>query len=217
MKNIAELIKKFRPDPAETMKGRVFLFLFLTSLLTLAGNAGATAVSVVQSVGGTSPKTTFNSPNTAGNTIIAVIQWLASSGSVSISSVNDSKGNTYTLIPGSLANAGPTPHYGNIYTEIAYAANINGGSNTVTVTTNTGAGAAVSLLEVTPGIFDQASIANGSSGHPNAGSLTPIANGAFAVATAFVDDGFGGGPQCVFRWCCFRLQHISKRRRRRVG
>jgi hypothetical protein len=111
-----------------------------------------------------------------------------------VTSVTDSRGNSYTLVPASLVSAGPTPHYANINTQIAYASDIADGSNTVTVTWSSGVnGGFVSLLEISPGKFSQASTGTGASNAPSAGTVTTTVNGAFGAATSFIDNGLGSG------------------------
>lgn len=174
----------------------IFLFLSLFFIYPSLTNA---AVSIVQSVpgsnnfGGTVASTAFSSNNTAGNTIVVLIQW-QSSGVSGINSVTDSRGNNYTLITASLKSTGPTAHYSNIYTQIAYATNVAAGPNTVTVTWNNGVNAGfASLLETSPSSFDQSSTGTGTSANPSAGSITTSVNGVFATAVLYMDDGFGGG------------------------
>jgi hypothetical protein len=82
----------------------------------------------------------FSTNNTAGNLIVAVVQWDGTS--ISVSSITDTNGNTYTSALGPVNWKGLAP--GN-RAQIFYAKNILGGANTVTVTLTS---AAVSNIEL---------------------------------------------------------------------
>jgi len=131
----------------------------------------------------------YPAAQTAGNLNVVVVGWNDTTSAVS--SVKDSAGNTYQLA------IGPTTGTG-LLQSIYYAANITGGSNTVTVTFNQAASfpdvrileyRGVTAVDVTAG-------ANGSSTSANSGSATTTsANelifGADLVATTTAAAGSG--------------------------
>ena len=63
----------------------------------------------------------------------------------------------------------------------------------MTVTWSATVSGFVSLLETIPAKFDQASTGSGASQTPGTGSISPPANGAFAVATSYSLDTLGSG------------------------
>ena len=101
--------------------------------------------------------------------------------SSTISSVTDSRGDTFALA------IGPTKRTTALSQSIYYAKNIAGGSNTVTVRFSRAAKFAdIRVLEYagldTVAPFDSASAANGSSGQADTGLLTTHAAGDLLVA-----------------------------------
>jgi len=149
---------------------------------------GQVAAATPQSPTATVP-VTFPGPQTAGDLNIVVVGWNDTTSSVT--SVKDSAGNTYNL------GIGPTSTTG-LQQSIYYAANIGGGSNTVTVTFNQAAAYPdVRILEyrgVTT--LDASAGASGNSAITNSGSATTTsANelifGANTIATVTAGAGSG--------------------------
>jgi hypothetical protein len=149
---------------------------------------GQVAAATPQSPTATVP-VTFPGPQTAGDLNIVVVGWNDTTSSVT--SVKDSAGNTYNL------GIGPTSTTG-LQQSIYYAANIVGGSNTVTVTFNQAAAYPdVRILEyrgVTT--LDASAGASGNSAITNSGSATTTsANelifGANTIATVTAGAGSG--------------------------
>ncbi|HLH29859.1 MAG TPA: SBBP repeat-containing protein [Terriglobia bacterium] len=92
---------------------------------TTSGGTTAVQSNMVAGTGVASVSTSFSSPNTAGNTIIAFIRMSSASQTVR---VTDSAGNTYTDAVAQVQTA--DGHQ----THLFYASNIKGGTNTVTAT-----------------------------------------------------------------------------------
>ena len=154
------------------------------------------AVTLVQSTGNgsintsSSQPTTLPSASTTGHTLVVAIHIYGGSPStvISISSVTDGT-NTFTVQAASqqINNSGPDYY---MVTAFAYATAITGLS-TETITANFSASCfnTIDIWELTASTYDQATHATGSSATPNAGALTPAANGAFAMAIANMDNG----------------------------
>jgi hypothetical protein len=122
---------------------------------------------------------TLQSPQSAGNLLVVIAGW--NDGTASISSVTDSRGDTFALA------IGPTRRTTAISQSIYYAKNVLGGSNTVTVRFNRAATFAdIRVLEyagldpVAP--FDSAAAASGFGGQADTGVLTTHAAGDLLVA-----------------------------------
>jgi hypothetical protein len=134
------LIQLFRLAPCFSTRATGRLALRICGLLLLMSSIGMTqlanaAVTYVQGIAGngsssgSSWSTTFASAQTAGNLNVVAIGWADATRTVT--SVVDSKGNTYTLA------VGPARSTGNATEYIYYAKNIvaaAAGTNTVTVT-----------------------------------------------------------------------------------
>jgi len=127
----------------------------------------------------TAVSVTLQSQQGAGNLLVVIAGWNDST--ASISSVTDSRGDTFALA------IGPTRRTGALSQSIYYAKNIVGGGNTVTVRFSRAAAFAdIRVLEyagldpVAP--FDSAAAASGSSGLADTGSLTTHAAGDLLVA-----------------------------------
>jgi hypothetical protein len=130
-------IHKTYPNKKSSFYYRVLLVLFALALAAgvLAPSHGAHAnqISFVQTNSrdsgdaSTSNAFAFNSNNTAGNLIVAVVNWGTATSATS--SITDSPGNVYTSAIGPINQAGG----GGTYVQIFYAKNIAGGANTVTV------------------------------------------------------------------------------------
>jgi hypothetical protein len=123
----------------------------------------------------------FISPNTAGNTIIAVVSWDSSSGATSAPAVTDSAGNFYTI---AAFSADPT-HSQDLATY--YASGIQAGANTVTASFGSSAGyRAIAIHEYSGlGAFDVTSSNVNNSGSAAQNGVTSNA----AVTT---------GPDLIF-------------------
>lgn len=135
----------------------------------------------------------FSSNNTAGNTIVVVANWIGAS-SAALSSVTDSQGNSYSLIPATFINKGPTTNFANITSEMAFATNVKGGANTVSA--HWGSAPTYNFLyiyEVSPSVLDQAISTTGVTQNPSAGTVNTIGKGDFGIADAFDDDSAGVG------------------------
>lgn len=170
--------------------------------------SGGSSVTFVQSTspgtlsGGTSIAIVSGSNQTAGNTSLICATWGTATGTATINAPTDTQGNTYTLVPSSLATVAATD-FANIYTECAYSLSIIGGANTVTVTFSAAVASGIAVLyELTASHFDAAAIATANaaagSGGPGlnsaaAASITPSANGAFVMALCNFDNNFGFG------------------------
>lgn len=173
------------------------------------------AVTLVQSVVGTNSfggaSNTATLPNTtSGNILVIGLIWLCGTPNVQpvLSTVADGGTNTFTIVTASLANLdnqggatltvyqnGAAARAGRIACQFAYATGITGKtSHVITGTLNTGTDSMfVSAWELTPGQFDQDSVGLGNSSSMASSSLTPSANGAFAVAQSILDDNVGAG------------------------
>jgi IPT/TIG domain-containing protein len=158
------------------------------------GGGGISFVQVKSAVAnsGGSIAVTYPGAQTAGNLNVVAVMWGDSTSTVS--SVTDSKGNSYTLAVGPTRITGVTQ-------SIYYAKNIVGGSNTVTVTFNqTAAFPNVNVLEYsglsTTNPLDVFSSASGSGTTANSGAATTTsANelifGAGSTSNAFTAAGSG--------------------------
>jgi hypothetical protein len=162
------------------------------------GPSGASPIAFVQSkaggnsFGGGSTVATFDSNVAAGNLLVVSIVWSESSGTQTVSGVTDSLGNTYALIPGSYKTV-VGHNTSQIACQHAYCISGAAGANTVTATFSGGAFAIISILEATPGTYDQSTTGTGTSTTHSAGSLTTPSNGCLAVAATMIDDGSGIG------------------------
>ncbi|HTR55345.1 MAG TPA: hypothetical protein VMJ10_31920 [Kofleriaceae bacterium] len=142
--------------------------------------------------GGTSESQALTSNVTAGDAIVVTIGWFttAPGSTASIASVTDTLGNAFTLIPSSYALETNVADYGNgnFYSEIAYAKASPPGADTITFTlTGSVTFSLLYVVETTPCTLDAASGGNGSSGAPNAGTVTIAVDGELAVAMTDMD------------------------------
>ncbi len=152
------------------------------------------AVTLVQSVAGTpslgsdTGSSTFGSNTTTGNTIVAALLCfsLAGSGAKTFQSISDGL-NTYTLSAASFSSfASPNSSYDQIITQIAYCSGIIGATTPTVSATVTPPGTEevfVTLLELTPSVFGNATSGSGNSTALTAGPLTPSQNGAYGVGS----------------------------------
>lgn len=147
--------------------------------------------------GGTSITATFDSNNTAGNAIAVLVYLFASTGTPQIDSITDSQGNSYAAVPGTLSAIAGT-NYSALRTQIFHAQNIAAGANTVTVGYSSYGVAYLDIIELTPCAVDQGTQnSHSNTALPDAGSLTPTANGAVVLCVGIVDDGAGTGSLAV--------------------
>ncbi len=135
---------------------------------------------------GTSIAITYTAAQTAGDLNVVAVMW--GDTTRAISSVTDSKGNTYTLAVGLTKGTG-------LSSAIYYAKNIASGSNTVTVTFNGSAGwPNVNVLEYkgldTVNPLDVKAAATGSGTTANSGSATTTSANELIVGM--------GNPSSVF-------------------
>jgi hypothetical protein len=164
----------------------------LTNGFTYTGSTGG-AVKFVQvnymtSTSASSLTTAYSSQQTAGNLNLVAVMWGDTTRAVS--SVTDSKGNSYALA------VGPTKATG-LTSAIYYAKNIAGGSNTVTVTFNgTAAYPNVNVLEYsgldTGNPLDVGAAATGSGTTANSGSATTTSANELIVGAGNPTSGFTG-------------------------
>jgi hypothetical protein len=128
----------------------------------------------------------FGSSTTTGNTILACALWAIGSGSGnSLSSVTDTKSNSYTVISSSLKNISSTD-YTSLGEECAVATNITGGSSfDVTCSTSVNASyqscAAWELSGASSTQPDQVAVATGTTSSLSVGSVTPSQSGDFGI------------------------------------
>jgi hypothetical protein len=158
------------------------------TLYNTTGGESATAPNIVQMsesnrfIGGANTYA-FPSANTAGNMNVVLIHGQAictaacSSYHVgTVSSVTDTNGNAYTLIPASYISKDGTNSGGRTWAEqIAYATNIAAGPDTVTVNWTSGNPqyGNIGLAEIkNVSTLDQVSTGNGTSGTPTTGTVT---------------------------------------------
>jgi hypothetical protein len=182
----------FSPIPAYTGAiAYIATFKAATPTVTwLEGTAGSNGF------GGTSQSTAFSSNVTTGATLIGLVQWYMTSANASdtISSVTDTRGNTWNIVSSTLTRQLNTSNYGEVASEIVYATDTAAGADTVTVNwagaTN---GDFLSLMEVTSSTLDRTSNATGTSATPSAGTVTTNQNGEFGAAVSIQDDGQGNG------------------------
>lgn len=163
---------------------------------------GGTSISLVRSASSTSVSGFTVSPvytsNTAGDISVVGISWCSSTGNaVTISTVTDTAGNSYTVRSATLATVTAT-HYSNCDTEFATATGIvaSAGTNTVSVTFSAAPALVLAgIWELSAGSFDQSNVGtNTNTDLPTPGSITTAHNGSFYVAIGIIDDGYGGGP-----------------------
>ena len=148
--------------------GLVFATLLLANTTLLASGPTFVQVKSAVAVSGSSISVTFTAVQTAGNLNVVSVMWGNTTSSVS--SVTDSKGNSYALA------LGPTRVTG-LSSAIYYAKNIAAGSNTVTVNFSPSAAFPnVNVLEYsglsTTSPLDVAAGATGSGTTANSGSAT---------------------------------------------
>jgi hypothetical protein len=149
-------------------------------------NTSTTGIKFVQKNAGT-PQTpqssvlvTYPGAQTSGNLNVVVVGWNDTTSA--ISSVTDSSGNTYTRA------VGPTPGTG-LQQAIYYAANIAGGSNTVTVKFNE----AANFVDVRVLEYSGAGTSNPVDGTAAAAGSGSLANSGTATTTTANDLIFGAG------------------------
>jgi glycosyl hydrolase family 16/IPT/TIG domain-containing protein len=170
----------------------VFATLLLANTTLLASGPTFVQVKSAVTTSGSSVAATYPAAQTAGNLNVVAVMW----GDVTsaVSSVTDTRGNTYTLA------VGPTRANG-LTSAIYYAKNIAAGSNTVTVSFNQSAGwPNINVMEYsgldTTNPLDVVSTASGSGTTANSGSATTtVANelivGAGNPVTTFTAAGTG--------------------------
>lgn len=109
----------------------------------------------------------FMQAQTAGNMNVLVATWEGTTGTVS--SISDTRGNTYTLASGPIRSTGATQY-------VYYAKNIAAGTNTITVNVSTTLAMQLTAIEYaglsTTSPFDQVASATGSGTAPDSGSVT---------------------------------------------
>ncbi|MEZ0391781.1 MAG: hypothetical protein ACAH59_06170 [Pseudobdellovibrionaceae bacterium] len=152
---------------------------YIVQLVAFKKNLGAIAQNTIRNIqsngfywaGTTSINTAFTSAQTAGNLIVVRVGWDDHTGTVS--SISDTKGNTYTLASGPIRYGSSATQY------IYYAKNIaaaTAGQNVVTVSLSGSKNVTLSVLEyagldpVTP--LDQISSNGNFSGSPTAPNVT---------------------------------------------
>ena len=142
----------------------------------------------------------FTSAQAAGNLNVVVVAWNDTSSS--IASVTDSNGNTYVLAATTGATAVPAPPgQQGVSQAIYYAAAINAGANTVTVTFNqTTAAQSIRMVEYagldTAHPLDTSVANNGSTVPADSGAVTTnsandLLFGAGAITSGFTGSGTG--------------------------
>jgi fibronectin type 3 domain-containing protein len=185
------------------------LFALLLFVLLGATQTASAAIAFVQSKNNspnnaslTTLSATFANAQTAGNFNVVAIAW--GPNSVSISSLTDTKGNTYTLA------VGPTTSTAGGTSVIYYAKNIAAGTNTVTVTFNGATGFPDIRIAEYGGIsttapLDVTAAATGSGTTSDSGSATTTnANdllvGANCVSTGTTAAGTGYSQREISGW-----------------
>ena len=162
----------------------------LTNGYTYTGSSSG-AVKFVQvnyktSTAASSLAVAYSSPETAGNLNVVAVMW--GDTTKAVSSVTDSKGNTYALA------VGPTEATA-LTSAIYYAKNIAGGSNTITVTFNgTAAYPNVNVLEYSgldaANPLDVSATAIGTGTSANSGSATTTSTNELIVGAGNPSSGF---------------------------
>jgi len=179
--------------------------ILLLLLWTISATAAVTRVqsskgTVCGSFGTTCAVPALGSNQTAGNINLVCASWMDTvTTGYSLSSVSDTKGNTYSVITVSKKVVTATAHYTEIGVECAYTtATIGAGANTITCTFSAGAHYEYcSAYELTgqaaSGYFDNTSgtVGNGSGTAISAGAFSTTANGEFGVTQIAIDDGIG--------------------------
>ena len=156
----------------------------------------------------------FPSAQTAGNLNVVAVMWGDTTSTVS--SVTDSKGNTYALA------VGPTKATG-LTSAIYYAKNIAGGSNTVTVTFNQTAGYPnVNVLEYsgldTANPLDVTAAATGTGTTANSGSATTTSANELIVGAGNPSQRIYGGGERIQQPDHQRIRgHIGRQDRQQHG
>ena len=131
---------------------------------------------------------------TAGDSLLVCVTWFPPTGTATLSSVTSTGvSDSFTIRPASLVTIAGTGSIANLYSECATATSIGAGSTTVSATFSASVSGFITVTETTPGVYDQASGATGTSATPSAGALTPSANGSFVLADNLLEDGFGFG------------------------
>ncbi len=164
-----------------------------TASATTAASGGSSTIAYVQGTyqnpdSGNPVAVTYASAQSAGDLNVVVVGWNDSTSTVS--SISDSKGNSY------VSAVGPTTNAGNATQTLYYAKNIASaaaGSNTVTVTfSGTVAYPSVRILEYsgldTSNPLDVGVGASGTGTTQNSGSLTTTTANDVLVASNYVDD-----------------------------
>ena len=141
----------------------------------------------------------YLNPQTAGNLNIAVVGWGDTTSS--ISSINDTQGNTYSRA------VGPTSGTG-LQQSIYYAKNTIGGSNKVTVTFNQAAAYPdVRVLEYsgadTTNPLDVTAAGTGTGTAANSGSATTASSNELIFGAGTTGTAFRGRPR-IFADCVIR-------------
>lgn len=171
---------------------RRIVFICLCSILLFCFAAPQTrGFTLVQkasaSTGATSNSVTFPSANATGNLIIVSVGWLNGG----TPSVSDSRGNTYVSAIGPTASGDPA-------SQIWYAANIAGGTNTVTVCFDPQCNqqwdnSTISVFEysglATTSVLDVAASNTGSSNTLDTGSVTTTQPNELIFATGYGNSG----------------------------
>jgi hypothetical protein len=191
------------------------------TLYNTTGGESATAPAIVQMsesnrfFGGNSNSYAFPSANTAGNMSVVLMHaqntcpGLCSASQVgTATSVTDTNGNAYTLIPATYINKNGTDSTGRTWMEqIAYASNIAAGPNTVTVNWSYASSYSdIGLAELkNVSTLDQVSTGNGSSATPSAGTVTTnfaneVCLAQFGTQTANGNNGMAAGSGWQIRY-----------------
>lgn len=172
------------------------ILLTVSALLFFAPLFAHAAVTEVQSVpggsnfGGTTAGNIFGSNVTAGDTILVTVTWVGNTGLQTITSLTDTLGNTFVAEP--MNQIAPSTDYQQMVSQEFYALNSPGGAEGVTaVWGGSTGGAYLSIIEITPSVFDQIVQTQGNNFNPSAGTVTTTINGEFANASAIQDNASG--------------------------
>ncbi len=182
------------------------LVAVLSAQSTKVGGSGSTKVSAVApssspvtfvksangsgSGGGNTSSPAFGSNVVAGHAIVVTVQWRGTAG-ITLSSVTDSLGNTYTISASSKAANTTNLRYPEVDSQIAYATGITGGACTVTATLSSNSFVWAQAVEVTAAQLDQATSAIAQTGVVSPGSITTGSNGSFGIVCSGIDDNVG--------------------------
>jgi hypothetical protein len=182
-------------NPPTVANGKVYLPTFSGQVIAYGLNPpSSTGIHFVQDAitnpfSTTANYVTFSQSQTAGNLNIVVVGWADNTSK--ISSVTDSRGNTYTLAAGPTTTTTP-----GLTQAIYYAKNISGGTNTVTVKFNATANSSELRVFEYAGLdtaspFDQSAAAAGSSVTADSGPATTTAPNELIFGADTVQAGLG--------------------------